>query len=83
MGRSVRYIVDLHAADAAERLSRISLGLINGNFAFHQDGQRVVCHPGRIVRFGLRAEEGRDTGNLVIELVWQRPLEIAVVEDDK
>jgi hypothetical protein len=80
--REIRYLSDLHSADAAERLARISMGLIHGRLVLEQDGRRMHCHPGQVVRFSLRAEEGSNTGNLVLELMWRRPLEIAVVSDE-
>lgn len=76
MARAVRYVTDLHAADAADRLSRISLGLLRGDLAFQQSGERMKCHPGQIVRFGLSAEEDGTRGSIVVEVTWRRPLDI-------
>lgn len=77
MGRQIRYLRDMHSADAAERLARISMGLIHGRLVLEQDGRRISCHPGQIVRFSLRAEEGASSGTLALELTWRRPLEVA------
>lgn len=76
--RELRYLRDLHAVDAADRLSRISLGLVEGSLTFEQDGRRMVCHTGRIVKFALHAEEGSETGKCIIELTWRRPLEVHI-----
>jgi amphi-Trp domain-containing protein len=78
MARAVRYLSDLHTMDAADRLSRISLGLVRGDLSFQQDGRRIKCHPGQIVRFGLSVEEDGSRGSLVVEITWRRPLDIVV-----
>lgn len=78
MARAVRYLTDLHKMDAADRLSRISLGLVRGDLTFQRDGRRMKCHPGQIVRFGLSVEEDGSHGSLVVEITWRRPLDILV-----
>ena len=69
--RGLKTELDLPAADAAERLSAIALGLATGEVGLGAAGESHLLRPGPDVRMELDAsQDGRD-GKLNIALAWK------------
>lgn len=69
--RGLKAELDLPAADAAERLSDIALGLSNGEVGLAAAGRSHLLRPAPDVRMELDASQGEHDGRLNIALAWR------------
>ena len=76
----VKAELDLPAADAAERLSAIALGLATGEVGLAAAGRSHLLRPGPDVRMQLDASQDDHDGKLTIALIWKSYLGYALPE---
>ena len=78
--RELKAELDLPAADAAERLSDIALGLANGEVDVAAAGGSHLLRPAPDVRMELDAIQGERDGKLNIALAWKSHLGYSLPE---
>lgn len=67
----------LAAAEAAERLSAMAMGLFGGEVVVEGGAQRVSLHPSGKVTLDIEGKEDLSKGELVIKLSWETALTIS------
>lgn len=66
----------ISAAEAAEQISQIALGMVTGEVHIRNGGAPSLLHPGPVVNVELKGKEDKDEGKISIEISWRTHLRI-------